>query len=405
MRKFMTKGDKAMELNEMFSPAAIGMNWTENVSNRMPYMGEGLFPTRKQAGLDLKWFKGSKGIPVSLMPSAFDAKATFRDRIGMMKMETEMPFFREGFKIKERDRQDILRAQDSKDPYVNAAIARVFDDARELIEGALVVGERMRMQLLFAEDGNVGITIQANGVDYTYNYDPDGSWKRTNYFELKGQDKWTDADHSDPFGDIQTAKDAVSERTGSDLRIAIMNKATFKNLRANEQIKNRYLTKSGAAFGYLTDNEIIAILKDTNDLDGIVLYDKQFRNESKVASKFVPDGYVALVPAGSIGQTCYGTTPEEADLMGKNAASVQLVEGGIHIDVVNVRHALAGAQARTAAHVAAPRRRSRAISSPSGVRLCWCFSPSPAWSSCDDVLCSVNPPGGQRARASRAVSR
>ena len=81
-----------MLFDGLFSPAAIGANWTENVSNRIPYLGEGLFPARKQAGLDLKWIKGSKGIPVSLMPSAFDAKATFRDRIGVEKVETEMPF-------------------------------------------------------------------------------------------------------------------------------------------------------------------------------------------------------------------------------------------------------------------------------------------------------------------------
>lgn len=320
-----------MLFDGLFSPAAIGANWTENISNRIPYLGEGLFPARKQAGLDLKWIKGSKGIPVSLMPSAFDAKATFRDRIGVSKVETEMPFFREGFKIKERDRQDILRAQSANDPYVTAAINRVFDDANELIEGALVVGERERMQLLFPLNGNVGISIQANGVDYTYNYDPDGSWKASNYFELTGTDKWSDTTHSDPFGDIQDAKDAIAAKTGSDLRIAVMNKATFKVLRTNANIKNRYLTKSGQAFGYLTDQEIIEILKATNDLDGIVLYDKQFRNESKVAAKFVPDGYVALIPAGSLGETCYGTTPEEADLMGKSVAPVQIVNEGIAI--------------------------------------------------------------------------
>jgi len=320
-----------MLFDGLFSPAAIGANWTENVSNRIPYLGEGLFPARKQAGLDLKWIKGSKGIPVSLMPTAFDAKATFRDRIGVEKVETEMPFFREGFKIKERDRQDILRAQSANDPYVNAAIARVFDDANELIEGALVVGERERMQLLFPVNGNVGITIQANGVDYTYNYDPDGAWKASNYFELEGDDKWSAPTTSDPFGDIQDAKDAIAAKTGSDLRIMVMNKATFKYLRNNTNIKNRFLTKSGAAFGYLTDAEIIQILKDTNDLDGIVLYDKQFRNENKVAAKFVPDGYVALIPAGSLGETCYGTTPEEADLMGKGIAQVQIVETGIAV--------------------------------------------------------------------------
>jgi len=319
-----------MLFDGLFSPAAIGANWTENASNRIPYLGEGLFPARKQAGLDLKWIKGSKGIPVSLMPSAFDAKATFRDRIGVEKIETEMPFFREGFKIKERDRQDILRAQSANDPYVNAAIARVFDDANELIEGALVVGERERMQLLFALNGNVGISIQANGVDYTYNYDPDGAWKASNYFELQSK-KWTDHTNADPFGDIQDAKDAISAKTGADLRIAIMNKATFKELRLNKNIKDRYLSKSGAAFGYLTDPEIIQILKDTVDLDGIVLYDKQYRNESKVAAKFVPDGYVALIPAGALGETCYGTTPEEADLMGKAVAPVQLVETGIAV--------------------------------------------------------------------------
>lgn len=320
-----------MLFDGLFSPAAIGANWTENVSNRIPYLGEGLFPARKQAGLDLKWIKGSKGIPVSLMASAFDAKATFRDRIGVEKVETEMPFFREGFKIKERDRQDILRAQSANDPYVNAAIARVFDDANELIEGALVVGERERMQLLFPVNGNVGISIKANGVDYTYNYDPDGAWKASNYFELEGNDKWDAPATADPFSDIQDAKDAIAAKTGSDLRIMVMNKATFKLLRNNANIKNRFLTKSGAAFGYLTDTEIIQILKDTNDLDGIVLYDKQFRNENKVASKFVPDGYVALIPSGALGETCYGTTPEEADLMGKGIAQVQIVETGIAV--------------------------------------------------------------------------
>ena len=320
-----------MLFDGLFSPAAIGANWTEAASNRIPYLGEGLFPARKQAGLDLKWIKGSKGIPVSLMPSAFDAKATFRDRIGVEKVETEMPFFREGFKIKERDRQDILRAQSAKDPYVNAAIANVFDDARNLIEGAMVVGERERMQLLFPVNGEVGIVIKANGVDYTYNYDPNGTWKAANFFELEGDDAWDHTTTSDPFSDIQTAKDAISAATGSDLRIAIMNKATFQLLRSNTNIKNRYLTKSGAAFGYLTDSEIIAILKDTNDLDGIILYDKQYKDENKVAHKFVPDGYVALIPTGSLGETCYGTTPEEADLMGKGVAPVQIVETGIAI--------------------------------------------------------------------------
>jgi hypothetical protein len=88
---------------------------------------------------------------------------------------------------------------------------------------------------------------------------------------------------------------------------------------------------NGLSLGYLTDSEIINILKDTADLDGVVVYDKQYRNENKVAAKFVPDGYVALLPTGALGTTWYGTTPEEADLMGKDAAQVSIVNTGVAI--------------------------------------------------------------------------
>lgn len=167
-----------MNLTELFTPKIIAANYTEAASNAIPYLGSGLFPSVKRAGLDLAWIKGHKGLPVSLKPSAFDAKATFRDRIGVSKLETEMPFFREGYKIKEKDRQEILRAQSSNDPYAADVINRIYDDQQDLIAGADVVPERMRMQLLFPEGGAMGITIKANGVNYTYNYDPDGAWKR-----------------------------------------------------------------------------------------------------------------------------------------------------------------------------------------------------------------------------------
>lgn len=136
-----------MNLTELFTPKIIAANYTEAASNAIPYLGSGLFPSVKRAGLDLAWIKGHKGLPVSLKPSAFDAKATFRDRIGVSKLETEMPFFREGYKIKEKDRQEILRAQSSNDPYAADVINRIYDDQQDLIAGADVVPERMRMHL------------------------------------------------------------------------------------------------------------------------------------------------------------------------------------------------------------------------------------------------------------------
>lgn len=301
-----------MNLREYFRPVDIAANWTEAASNRTPYLGDGLFPRVKKAGLDLSWLKGSKGLPVSLMPSAFDAQATFRDRIGFTKLETEMPFFREGLKIKERDRQEILRAAESNDPYLQDAIARVYDDANELIDGADVVPERMRMQLLFPIGGDLGISIKANGVDYTYDYDPNDAWKASNYFALSGTALWTAAATADPFADIDTAKNAILSKTGSQLTIAVMNSYTFNLLKKVDAVKNRFLSTSGVATGYITDGDVTRIFGDTNGIQ-FVVYDKMYRNENKVASKFVPNGYVALIPAGTLGSTHFGMTPEEAD--------------------------------------------------------------------------------------------
>lgn len=319
-----------MDLREIFTPAAVAANWTEVASNQIPYLGATLFPARKKAGLDLSWLKGSRGLPVSLMPSAFDAKATFRDRIGFDKLETEMPFFREGFKIKERDRQEMLRVQETTDPYAEEVLARIFDDARNLIDGANVVPERMIMQLLFPDSGNCGIAIKANGVDYTYNYDPDGSWKTSNYTALTSTALWTAPTTADPFAAFKTVKDAIRAKTGDELTIAIMNTYTFNLMIATDAMKNRYLSTSGISLGYLTDAEAKAVVQGTSGLQ-VAVYDKQYKDESGVAHSFVPDGYVCLIPAGNLGNTWYGTTPEEADLQGSGSAEVSIVNTGVAI--------------------------------------------------------------------------
>lgn len=317
------------EFRKLVAPKVIAANWTEAASNKIPYLGETLFPSKQKAGLDLKWIKGYKGLPTSLMPSAFDAKTTFRGREGIKFTETEMPFFREGFRLGEKDRQDILRIQEQGDPYMNDALSRVFDDAANLLEGALVVPERMIMQLLFAEGGDVGITIEANGVSYTYNYDPNGEWKTNNYLVVGSDYTWDKPNAADPLGDIQRAQDKIKAQGGEGVMIA-MNNNTFKLFRSIKQIKDMF-TINGVAAGYLTDAMIIDVLKDALNLSGIIVYDKQYKDESGVTHKFVPDNYVSVLPAGALGNTWRGTTPEEADLMGSGQADVVVVNNGIAI--------------------------------------------------------------------------
>lgn len=321
-----------MNIFDLFKPEVIAAYWKETVSNRIPYLGEILFPNDKKSGLDLAWITGNDGLPVSLMPSAFDAKATFRDRPGMSKTETEMPFFREGAMLKEKDRQKLLMLQENSGPYVEEIIRRYLDDAARLIEGAAVARERMRMALLFptAVTPKPGISIVANGVSYVYDYDPNSTWAAQHYIPLSGNASWDNPATADPFVQIETLKQQINNDSGETITTLIMNSVTFNKLVKIDAIKNRFLTTSGLAVGYLTGNEVTRVINDVNKVR-IAIYDKQYKDESGTTAKFVPDNYVAFVPEGTLGKTWFGTTPEEADLLAGVNHDVAIIDTGVAV--------------------------------------------------------------------------
>lgn len=323
----------ALKLNEVFAPAAIAAYWTNDPTNAIPFAHDALFPAKKKAGLDLKWLRGHKGVGVSLAPSAFDAKAPFRTNEGIKIEETEMPFFREGRHIGEKDRQEILRVMDSNDPYARDALTHIYEMSADLVTGARIVPERMIWQLLAPTNGTPGITIKAEGgANYTYNYDPDGSWKKTNYKELKTTAKWDAPTTATPIADLAAAKDAVLAATGEIVTEVYMNTATFKKMIATDEVKNRFLTVMRTTTAVILDAEARSVVENATGLT-IHLYDKMFKaDKDSAAEKYLPDGMVAITPSGKLGNIWYGTTPEEADLMaGQSGASVALVNTGVAI--------------------------------------------------------------------------
>ena len=205
-----------MKLSDVFTAEAVALNYTNSASNVIPYLGTGFFPAKKKAGLDLKWVKGHNGLPVSLAPSNFDVKSTFRDRVGISLNETQMAFFRESMLVKEADEQEIMRVQDANDPYARQVLDTIFNDTKTLVDGANVVPERMIMQLLAPLGGDMGINISANGTNYTYNYDPDGSWKAEHYLKIETEaDKWNATTTCDPLKNLEDAMDAQEAVAGN----------------------------------------------------------------------------------------------------------------------------------------------------------------------------------------------
>ena len=322
-----------MRLSDIFNADAIALNYTNAASNAIPYFGAGLFPAQKKAGLDIKWIKGHNGLPVSLAPSAFDAKSKFRDRVGISINETQMAFFRESMLVKEADEQEIMRVQDANDPYATQVLNNIFNDTQTLIDGANVVPERMIMQLLAPLNGSMGIAIKANGVDYTYNYDPDGSWKKEHYKKITtAANKWSAADTCDPVKDIEDALDAQEQATGNRPAVLLMSKPTFNLIKNSKKVQSGVLAQNTTANVNYTTARVRAYIEEELNIS-IVVYNKQYKDESGTAKKFYPDNIVMMLPSGTLGNTWYGTTPEERTLATRADASVSIVNTGVAVAV------------------------------------------------------------------------
>lgn len=297
---------------------------------QVPYLGATLFPAKKQLGLDLSWIKGASGLPVALQPSAFDAKAPVRDRIGFSKFDTEMPFFRESIQIKERERQQLQTfEQNQNSPAVQTLITRVFDDVTNLINGAKVQPERMIMQLLSTGK----IDVAANRLPYTYDYKQPDDHKET----LADTAKWSATDTATPVQDIIEWQDTVEDDTGVRPARAICTRKTWGYLLANKSIKLD-MNPAGGQNIILTDNLLQQYLLAKLNLS-VAVYNNKFIDEASAKKGFFPDDVFTLIPAGNLGNTYYGTTPEEADLMGGNTdAQVRVVNTGVAVTTYKEPH-------------------------------------------------------------------
>jgi hypothetical protein len=307
----------------------IATYYQANPSNAIPYLGATLFPAKKQLGLDLSWIKGSKGLPVALMPAEFDTKATVRDRIGFDKIQTEMPFFRESMRIGEKDRQELNKLLGSNlDSMIMPLINNIYDDVTTLVNGAMVQPERMIMQLL--STGKISIT--ANRLAFDYDYKMQGAHKET----LLAGAVWSSVD-SNPIDDIKKWQDTVEDDTGVRPTYAICTRKTWNYLLANKRIRLD-MNPAGGQNIILTDSMLQQYLQTKLGVS-VAVYNKKFMTENKVSTLYFPDDYFTLIPDGNLGSTYFGTTPEESDLMaGSTAAQVSIVNTGVAITSVKEPH-------------------------------------------------------------------
>lgn len=309
----------------------IGAYWEATSQEREPYVGEVLFPNKKKLGLDLEWINGNSGIPVVLNLSAFDANVIPRAREGFTLTQAKMPFFKESLYIDEEIRQQLNMAMENgSSAYVDVLTQRIFDDNIKLLEAARVQRERMRMTMLTTG----AISIASNGQAVSFDYGVPTGHKATATTSWK-------TNTTDIIADIKSWQDKIEDDTGVRPTRAICNSSVWNAMLANTGIRNTMFVYSNGV-ATISDSALKAFLMEQLGLS-VYVNNKRYKNEAGTATKFVADDTFVLFPEGTLGNTWFGTTPEESDLMsGQSNATVALTDTGVavttmkHSDPVNV---------------------------------------------------------------------
>lgn len=319
-----------MTIYDLILSNEIVSYWEILSQDREPYIGEELFPDDKKLGLDLKWLKGSNGLPVVLKPSAFDVSAIPRPRIGFEKLTAQMPFFKESKTIDEELRQELNKVLESgNQTYIDAVVNRIFADEIDLLEGAAAQRERMRMMALTT--GTISMT--GNGQNYDYDYGIPSNHKTT------VTKSWSDKT-APIMEDIRTAIQTILDDTGVKVERAICSSKVMGYFRINNEIKSSIMVLTNGA-GFVSDSAIKQYIKDELGLE-IVTDDKRYKDENGQKQRYVADDVFVMFPSGKLGNTWFGTTPEESDLMTGSVANVTIADTGVAVttmkklDPVNV---------------------------------------------------------------------
>lgn len=311
-----------MSIFELMTSLELAAYWQIISQHDEPYLGEELFPVQKKNGLSLKWIKGSKGLPVVLNASPFDATAIPRPRIGFEKLSAEMPYFKESTYIDEELRQELnMVIETGNQVYIDSVLNRVFDDEIQLIRGAAATREMMRMMALTT--GSVAMT--ANGQIFTFDY---GVKNKSTV-----STSWSDLTNSNPIEDIEKALEVLREKSGATITRALCNQKTWRYLKNNEKIKKSILVLTNGA-GNVSDTRLREYLIDELGIYVAVNNKKYSKTVGGETFNYVPDDTFVLFPEGTLGNTWFGTTPQESDLMTGSVANVSIVDTGVAITTV-----------------------------------------------------------------------
>lgn len=264
---------------------------------------EAMFPAVFSNTFDINTFGSLDGGAVEILQSSqLDADVMFRDWDLKTTTKGDKQFFREGMKLDEKRRKELLEILNTNNQSIidnySIQIFEKFAGAKGFLGSARAIAAYTVSQFL----STAKVTfVDENGGGQTINYRLADKYKET----LAGTNIWNTTT-AKPLEDLERWKEIVEEG-GGNVEIALMSKATYNALKKHDAVK--------ALFKNTIVTVTPALIKSTiEDVIGmtILIWDEKIK-VGKTTKNVFPDNIVTLIPNGQLGVMEYGPTPAKTD--------------------------------------------------------------------------------------------
>lgn len=267
-----------------------------------------LFPDKKVTGTKLEQAKGAKKKSIALRQSTFDVAAKMRALNAKVTVKsTEIPFFKEAIGIDETTRREIMNAMNANNQnLVDAVLDQVYQGQADLINGAEIVAKKMRASVIL--NGRLCFTSKDGDIIVDYGV-PDNHRKT-----LTSTDKWN-IPTADIVGDIKVFQKALTDEHYAKPNILLCTENTFDNTFVKNDIITAAIKNSNLNTSLiLSQANYIQFAKEVLQLTIVFLENTTFTPaEGEDPIPYYDDGKITLMSGTTLGETVYGTTPEEFD--------------------------------------------------------------------------------------------
>lgn len=305
-------------IDELFNTKEL-LNYYR-VKKQPAMLGDTLFPARKIQDIKFDMITGANGLPVSASIHAFDTETELASREVLQKGAAELALIKRKIAIGERE---IIAINNPRmDSEQKALVMGLFKDGDKMVESVQTRIEAMRMELLSSGK----INVKENGVSITLDYSvPAGNKKSFN---------WSDPKTANPLEDIKTLADAVEDASGTKPTRILTSSKVLNKILACESVKKAIF---GVNFDKIATRKDLNSLLESMELPQVATYNAKYKvqgsNGKYKTKRYFPENILSMFAENELGETVYGLTAEEIELLGSNKMEEAKMVGNIFVGV------------------------------------------------------------------------